>query len=74
MNKAKRITKKQQYLNAIEHDLKYFESELIAGHSHIWWHGEKLTRSQVKREVLELRLEQGRVSMDSTYKPWVGLY
>jgi hypothetical protein len=35
-----------------------------------WVHGDRLTKNQIRKQLVELLAEEKRVFTDKTYKPW----
>jgi len=69
---------RDQYLNALNHDIECFEKKLqiiregkrVKLQVFIWWHGDRIHRYLVKQMVAELKEEVQKVLIDKTYKPW----
>ena len=69
---------RDMYINGIQHDIDYFESELkivregnrVKLKPFIWHHGDRIHRYLVKQMVIELKEELQKVLTDKTYKPW----
>lgn len=69
----KRISKKQQYINGLEHDLKYFQTELsTTTKQFIWWLGTQYSRYTMWKMVKEYQAEIAAINNpeNKEYKPW----
>lgn len=70
MEKVKRVTKKQQYLNSLLHDFSWATGVINSGYKTAWYHGECKPIKwwiEFRKEVVS---ESVKVETDKSYKPW----
>lgn len=74
MTTARRLNKKQQYINGLVFDRDHLQTDLARmieqKQFFTWWHGEVITRVRVKQYLDEIREELERIDQDATYQPW----
>jgi hypothetical protein len=71
MEKVKRVTKKQQYLNGLLHDFTWATGVINSGDSTAWYHGERKPLKWWIEFRKEVASESVKVETDKTYKPWI---
>ena len=63
-------TKKQQYINSLEHDRNHALIDLATSLQFFWRHGELKSRHYLENEVKWIKHELEMIEADRTYKPW----
>lgn len=70
----KRVTKKQQYINCIEHDLEFATKSLremsMSTIKWRWYHGERKSVMWWEKLKSEMEREITLINSDRNYKPW----
>lgn len=69
--KTIRTSKKKEWINGLEHDIKYYEDSINEkGSVFFWHHGTKVMKWKARVILAEMKEELKKVLEDKNYKPW----
>lgn len=66
----KRVSKKEQYIHSLNHDLEYFNECINSIRVISWFMGEMHSKSKFKIMKREIQDELKKIEADKNYKPW----